>query len=99
MENVFPYAVNYAIICFQMPNFSIPGITKEVSMQIDQTNSYSPPVDQLLTYGETRSQSPDEWPNYLELGIGPEHIPDLLRMVADEKLNEADIDNVQGWAP
>src|SRR5260370_624667 len=68
-------------------------------MQIDQRSSYPPPVNQLLTYGEVGSQSPDTWPNYLELGLGPEHIPDLIRMAADEKLNEADIDDVASWAP
>jgi hypothetical protein len=62
-------------------------------------NSYPSPVNQLITYGEARSHLPETWPNYLELGLGPEHIPDLIRMVADEQLNEADIDNVAGWAP
>jgi len=68
-------------------------------MQIDQRSSYPPPVNQLLTYGEAGSRSPDTWPDYLELGLGLDHIPDLIRMVTDEKLNDADIDNVAGWAP
>jgi len=62
-------------------------------------SSYPPPVNQLLTYGDIGSRLPDTWPNYLELGLGLEHIPDLIRMVADKQLNEADIDDVAGWAP
>ena len=25
------------------------------------------------------STTPDNWPNYLELGLGPEHIPELIQ--------------------
>ena len=55
-------------------------------MELVLTSSYPPPINQLLTYGETEVHEPDKWPNYLELGLGPEHIPDLIRMVADEEL-------------
>lgn len=60
---------------------------------------YVPPVDKLLTYGEAKNATPDNWPNYLELGLGPEHIPDLIRMATDEKLNWADSDSLEVWAP
>jgi len=43
-------------------------------MERAQTSSYAPPVDQLLTYGEGQNASPDDWPNYLELGLGPEQM-------------------------
>ncbi len=52
-------------------------------MESIHINTYAPPVDQLLTYGEAHLVSPDEWPNYLELGFGPERIPDLTRMATD----------------
>src|SRR5947209_6419078 len=68
-------------------------------METVNTSSYSPPVDQLLTYGEGHLGSPDKWLNYLELGIGPAHIPDLIRMATDEKLNWADSDSLEVWAP
>jgi len=55
-------------------------------MESTHTN-YAPPVDQLLTYGEGKISKPENWPNYLESGPGPEHIPDLIRMAADEELN------------
>ncbi len=58
---------------------------------------YLPPVNQLLTLGDARGQS--EWPNYLELGIGPEHIPALIRMATDESLNNADSESAEVWAP
>jgi len=60
--------------------------------------SYPPPVDKLLTLGDARN-SIAHWPNYLALGLGPEHIPDLIRMATDEKLNMADSNSLQVWAP
>jgi Protein of unknown function (DUF1186) len=63
--------------------------------------SYAPPVDKLLTYGDGHKvgMDPKDWPEYLELGIGPEHIPDLIRMATDEELNTADPDSLEVWAP
>src|SRR6266851_6658308 len=60
---------------------------------------YASPVDQLLTIGEADLLAIKEWPDYLALGIGPEHIPDLLRMANDEELNNAESDSVEVWAP
>lgn len=60
-------------------------------------NTYTHPVDQLLNYGDCRESS--QWPDYLELGIGDEHIPDLIRMLKDKALNSADSDSTKVWAP
>ena len=68
-------------------------------METDSKTSYQPPVDKLLTYGESNLMKPDEWPDYRELGIGPEHIPDLIRMATDEELHEADSEGTEVWAP
>jgi hypothetical protein len=68
-------------------------------METDSKASYQSPVDKLLTYGESKLMTPDEWPDYRELGIGPEHIPDLIRMATDEELNEADSESREVWAP
>ena len=68
-------------------------------MESNRTSSYTPPVEQLLTYGEGRVYSPENWPNYLELGLGPEQIPDLIRMATDDALNWADSDSLEVWAP
>lgn len=57
---------------------------------------YSPPVDQLLTLGD-----PDqgERRDYRELGLGGEHIPDLIRMVTDRQLIEAHYERAEYFAP
>lgn len=50
---------------------------------------YSPPIDRLLTLGETTFGAP--WPDFsAEFGLRPEHVPDLIRLAGDEELYEAD---------
>ncbi|OUL35775.1 DUF1186 domain-containing protein [Nostoc sp. 106C] len=61
--------------------------------------SYSLPVNQLLTYGDCRNFDIRNWPNYLELGITSEHIDELVRMATDEDLYQADEDSLECWAP
>jgi hypothetical protein len=39
------------------------------------------------------------WSDYLALGIGLEQVPDLIRMMQDEKLNRADSQSLEVWAP
>jgi hypothetical protein len=68
------------------------------------TTAYTSPVDKLLTIGEPESVNPDKWPNYLELGLGPEHIPDLIRMATDRKLRDLEEEEYEDedpdfWAP
>ena len=65
---------------------------------------YTPPVDKLLTLGEPEPFAPDRWPNYLELGLGPEHIPDLIRMATDHEIRsiepkEGEEEEPEFWAP
>ena len=59
--------------------------------------SYPFPVSKLLTLGDCRHMR--SWPDYLELGLAPEHIPDLIRMALDDELHWADGDSVEVWAP
>jgi Protein of unknown function (DUF1186) len=63
------------------------------------TASYPPPVDKLLTYGDCRNIHWPDGTNYLELGFGPEHIPDLIRMAKDPELRWAYSDTLEVWAP
>ena len=49
---------------------------------------YTPPVDQLLTYGEPDLVKVEGWPDYLALGIGPEDIPELIRMAKDKQIHD-----------
>jgi hypothetical protein len=39
------------------------------------------------------------WPNYLAYDLGPEHIPDLIRMATDEELQGADSESLEVWSP
>jgi len=68
-------------------------------MEKDRTTRYQPPVEGLLTYGESDRFTPEEWPDYRELGIGPEHIPELIQMATDEQLNVAAAESPEVWAP
>jgi Protein of unknown function (DUF1186) len=62
-------------------------------------SAYSPPVDQLLTLGETNPGPHDTWLDYAALGIGPEHIPELFRMANDESLNQiGKVEGPEDWA-
>lgn len=61
--------------------------------------SYPPPVNQLLTYGNCAEMDFDNWPDYLELGIAPKDIPDLIRMATDNELYQDEEDTLESWAP
>lgn len=60
---------------------------------------YAAPVDKLLTYGKPEPLDSEDWPDYLEIGLGSEHIPELLRMAADETLREGDEESSEAWGP
>jgi hypothetical protein len=69
-------------------------------IKMDNTNktyNYSPPVSNLLTYGDCRDYF--EWPNYLDMGFTNKDVPDLIRMALDPDLNFADSDSSEVWAP
>jgi hypothetical protein len=56
-----------------------------------RTHTYTPPVDKLLTYTGILEEAPFPEISYAEkFGIGPEHIPELLRMVTDDYLASDD---------
>ncbi len=59
--------------------------------------NYPPPLDQLLTLGQPKGH--DSALDYRKLGLAEEHIPELLRMVADEQLHTALNDTDLIWAP
>lgn len=58
---------------------------------------YRPPVKQLLAIGS--AESDDEWRDYAQYGIGPEHVDELIRMATDLSLNRAPDDSREVWAP
>jgi len=53
----------------------------------------------LLTLGEPGWNDGDWQKTYQPLGFSLEHVPDLIRMVADEALNQADSESAAVWAP
>jgi len=66
------------------------------------TTSYPPPVDKLLTYGpcdDIDIVSHEQWPDYLALGFGPEHIPDLIRLATDATYSTSDSEDPAYCAP
>jgi hypothetical protein len=60
-------------------------------------SDYSEPVSILLTLGD--DSEAEAWPDYVAMGLGPEQIPDLIRMVEDEDLHWADLESLEAWAP
>jgi PBS lyase HEAT-like repeat len=68
-------------------------------MDKDKDTRYQPPVERLLTYGESERITPADWPDYRALGIGPEQIPELIQTAKDEYLNVAAAESSEVWAP
>jgi hypothetical protein len=61
-------------------------------------SDYPPPVDRLLTLGDRGWF--DEWPDYRsEFGLGPEHIPALIRLATDRDLIWGEFCEPEGWGP
>ncbi|HEX8274312.1 MAG TPA: hypothetical protein VF615_16870 [Longimicrobiaceae bacterium] len=61
------------------------------------STSYPPPVAGLLELGEEAVTN--EWLDYPALGLGPEHVPELIRMATDPALHDADEESPALWAP
>ena len=93
----YPSFENSAIIPIQADAF-LRVYAERMRLAMERSRTYAPPVDQLLTFGEEWSK-PDDWPDYLALGLGSEHIPDLIRMATNEELEEADDGSAEVWAP
>jgi hypothetical protein len=52
--------------------------------------TYTPPVDQLLTIGWPEEDLDSEWLDYVAMGLTWEHAPELIRMMRDRSLEEAE---------
>lgn len=68
-------------------------------MEQERKSRYQPPVERLLTCGEPDRAASQGWSDYRDLGIGPEQIPELIRMAADEELSQAPEGSLEVWAP
>jgi hypothetical protein len=59
---------------------------------------YQPPVAGLLELGDDALT--EDWIDYLALGLGPEHVPELIRLATDEQLNAPTTSSrPETWAP
>ena len=56
---------------------------------------YKQPVSKLLELGDCWNEP---WMDYTELGIGPEHVPELIRLALDEELYLVGSDSDLSWA-
>lgn len=64
------------------------------------TYSYTPPVNKLLSYTNIKGEDPLPEISYTEqFGIGPEHIPELIRMATDDYLSGDDSNEFEFAAP
>ncbi|MFL5589499.1 MAG: HEAT repeat domain-containing protein [Ktedonobacteraceae bacterium] len=64
--------------------------------------NYPSPIDKLLSYATCEDidiTSHEQWPDYLELGFGPEHIPDLIRLATDTTYSTSDSEDPAYCAP
>ena len=59
-------------------------------------NSYTSPVNRLLSLGEPRR---NESRDYAALGLFADAVPELIRMATDEALNDGPQDSKLVWAP
>ena len=80
------------------------GTMTRSSQGADAHRPYQEPVARLLDYGECKMAGggPAElaWPNYTnDLGLTPEHVPELIRLACDASLHAADGESFAVWAP
>lgn len=59
---------------------------------------YAAPLDRLLALGRPAMRL-DTWEDYRALGIGDEHVAELIRLAADPELLWTDAEDERGWAP
>ena len=64
---------------------------------VSTSHDYQPPVDPLLRLGEVEMGSPHQ--DYAALGITLAHVPELIRMIADDGLHDAPGKSPLVWAP
>ncbi len=84
-----------------LPARITPQTDEERRARWDTThdNAYVPPVADLLGIGRPSSRGSIDDHDFLARGIGPEHVPDLIRMVCDERLHTLPGDDKGVYAP
>jgi hypothetical protein len=74
------------------------------SQSADARRTYQDPIARLLDYGECYMAGGGpadlEWLDYVsDLGLTPEHVPDLIRLACDATLHTAEAEDPAVWAP
>jgi hypothetical protein len=74
------------------------------SQSADARRTYQDPIARLLDYGERHMAGGGpadlEWLDYVsDLGLTPEHVPELIRLACDATLHTAETENPAVWAP
>ena len=65
--------------------------------EVGMRTNYSAPVAKLLGLGDSHGEP--EWPNYRELGVNGEHIPELIRLATDVALYWSESEGPDVWGP
>jgi len=61
---------------------------------------YQDPVGQLLHLGRSPDERGEEWHDYqARFGLGPQHVPELIRLACDPSVHDSDPDGVACWGP
>lgn len=71
------------------PTAPMPSFEEMMAQMREMQNSKSKP----------RPFDSEGWPDYPQMGIGPEHVPALLAMARDNSLIYAAEDSTESWAP
>jgi len=74
------------------------------SQSADARRTYQDPIARLLDYGECYMAGGEpadlEWLDYVsDLGLTPEHVPELIRLACDAALHTAEAEDPAVWAP
>lgn len=90
-----------------------PPVAALLTLGDDRASKLAPPTEPMPTFEEIRAQiaaiqnskhephpfRSDNWPDYLQFGIVPEHVPSLLAMMQDDSLIYAGEQSSESWAP
>ncbi len=88
------------------PVAALLTIGNERQLQPPPTTEPMPSFEEMRAQMEViqnRKSEPEpyrsnNWPDYLQFGIRPEHLPDLLAMITDESLYNGEPDSPETWA-
>src|SRR5712692_7513666 len=89
-----------------------PPVAALLTIGNERQTKSAPVTEPMPSFEEMRAQmeaiqnsksEPDpyrsnDWPDYLQFGIRPEHLPDLLAMITDESLYSDDPHSPEVWA-